>query len=214
MKRICLLAWILSCGCLSLGCSSDQGAGAQGSTPQPTAGRSDNSSAAAGKETLGPREVVQAFLEAFQAGDPQGTAKYLTTAAREDAQRHGLEISPPGSAAALFEVGEMEYVGEGKDAAHVATNYTEPDASGQSVTRVVVWGLKREEEGWRIAGMAIKVFEDAPPLFLNFEDQEEMQQKLQMVQQEMARRIQLEGAADPRPGEAHQAQQPSGRETR
>ncbi len=36
----------------------------------------------------------------------------------------------------------------------------------------VVWMLKKQGEGRRIAGMATRMFPDMPPVVLNFEDPE------------------------------------------
>ena len=54
--------------------------------------------------------------------------------------------------------------------------------------------LRREPQGWRIAGMATKVFPDQPPLVLNFEDPADMQRKQDLVREEIARRINAESA--------------------
>jgi hypothetical protein len=51
--------------------------------------------------------------------------------------------------------------------------------------------VRREADGWRIAGMATRVFEDQPPLYLNFEDPEDMLRKQQLVAQEIERRSQI-----------------------
>src|SRR4029453_15166844 len=41
----------------------------------------------------------------------------------------------------------------------------------------VVWVLRRQAEGWRIAGMAIELVPGQPPAFLNFEDAADMAKK-------------------------------------
>lgn len=202
--------WIL----LLVGCSGGGGSTAPSDGSPSTENSAAASSAAVTSDGLDPKAVVTAFLESFKAGDPEGTSKYLTKAALEDAKLHDMEIQPPGSPNAKFQVGEAEYVGDGKEAVHVATSYEEPDESGQSITRNVVWGLTRQPEGWRIAGMAIRVFDDLPPLLLDFENQEEMQQKLLKVQEEMIRRAQAANAPAGEPGAARQAQQPAGTATR
>lgn len=151
--------------------------------PENTANKSQHAG-----DGLNPQEVVQAFLTSFKEGDGEATSSYLTKTAREQAEKADMEIAPPGSPSAEFEVGDWEYVTDAKDGVHVATIYTETQPNGEKVAQQVVWMLRTEPEGWRIAGMATRVFPELPPLFLNFEDQADMQRKLELVQQELARR--------------------------
>ena len=53
-----------------------------------------------------------------------------------------------------------------------------------STTRMV----RREGDGWRIAGVAATVFPGEPPLLLDFEKPEEMIEKQQWVRDEIRRR--------------------------
>ena len=49
--------------------------------------------------------------------------------------------------------------------------------------------LRREQDAWRVAGVAAQVFPGEPPLLLNFEDPEDMFRKQQWVREEMRRRM-------------------------
>lgn len=51
---------------------------------------------------------------------------------------------------------------------------TYPDGA---ITYEIVWVLRRQAEGWRIAGMALELLPGQPPQFLNFEDPQDMMQK-------------------------------------
>jgi hypothetical protein len=170
-----LLGWA---AVAALGCSS-----AKHEPPaDPTAGQAATSSSAT------PDRVVFEFLEAFRNGDDERATNLLTETARARTAEMDLVVAPPASSSAQFEVGEVEYVTPEKDGAHVASTWAEPDEDGTQHVHEVIWVLRKEAPGWRILGMATKVFDDAPPLILNFEDPEDMLRKQQLVAEEIRRR--------------------------
>ena len=146
-----------------------------------------------------PDATVGEFLAAMRDGDEQTIAALLSEQARQATNQHEqLAIQPPGSPDASYRVGTVELVGEDQSGAHVVSVWTEPDGTGAGIEYEVVWVLRRETAGWRIAGMATMIEEDQPPLFLNFEDPDGMLAMLSAAQQ------QREGSA-----EAVQAQAPA-----
>jgi len=104
---------------------------------------------------------------------------------------------PGGSPTAQFKVGDVELVEQG--GAHVACEWSDVDAEGQRHNDNVIWVLRQEDEGWRIAGMATKVFEDQLPVILNFEDPADMIRKQELVEQEMQRRAEAEAKQASKP---------------
>jgi hypothetical protein len=139
-----------------------------------------------------PEKAVHQFLEAVRLGNDATAGQMLTKLAREKTAEMQLVVAPPGSETAKFSVGEVEYLGE--TGAHVASTWTDIVEDGQAHTDTIVWILRKEPEGWRIAGMGTKLFDDAPPLLLNFEDPEDMIRKQRMAEEEMARRSQPAGS--------------------
>jgi hypothetical protein len=79
----------------------------------------------------------------------------------------------------------------------VASTWTDVDDEGKPRTDSIVWMLREEDEGWRVVGMATKLFPDQPPLFLNFENPDDMIRKQQLVQEEMERRAQVAAGGAP-----------------
>jgi hypothetical protein len=55
--------------------------------------------------------------------------------------------------------------------------------------------VRLDPEGWRVAGMAVKVFDDMAPLLLNFEDPADMLAKQEHVADELRRRATAKPAA-------------------
>ncbi len=143
-------------------------------------------------EPTKPDVVVFEFLEAVRTGDDEKAAELLTSLARQKTAEFDMIVAPPGSDTARFEVTEVDRsVGDG--AVHVGSTWTDVDELGNEHTEKIVWILRQEilrqeTVGWRIAGMATKVFDDQPPLFLNFENPEEMMRKQELVEQEIERR--------------------------
>ena len=132
-----------------------------------------------------PEAVTAEFLEAVRVGDDKKAATLLTSVTRQKTAEQEMVVAPPGSDTASFAIREVVYVDEG---VHVASDWTDVDADGRMHTDRIVWILRKEAEGWRIAGMATKIFDDRPPVVLNFEDPQDMLQKRQWIGEEMARR--------------------------
>jgi len=156
-------------------------------------------------EGAGPAEAVAVFLEAVKNGEDDKANSMLTKLALEETAKMNMVVAPPGSESATFEVGEVELLSEGDEqGAHVASKWTDLGDDGQPHTDDIVWMLRKEPEGWRIAGMATTVFEGEPPLLLNFEDPQDMQRKQQLAEEEMQRRMraELNGAGESEPSDS------------
>ena len=150
--------------------------------------------------------VVREFLEAIKTGDETKSNDLLTPLARQKTAEMDMAVAPIGSDSASFTVGEVEIPEEGSgELAHVASTWTDIDEDGQPHTDEILWVLRHEEQGWRIAGMATKVFEDEAPLLLNFEDPTDMRRKQQLAEAEMERRARE--AAPELPEESPEAQE-------
>jgi hypothetical protein len=133
----------------------------------------------------GPDAVMADFLQAVRQGDDAKASGLLTTLARKKTAEMEMVVSPPGSETASFKVLETEIEG---DEAQVGTDWTDLGADVRSHTDRIVWMLRREAEGWRIHGMATRVFPDLAPIILNFEDPADMLKKQQQAEEEIARR--------------------------
>jgi len=162
-------------------------------TAQGTQSGNKHASGARNDDAEGPAEAVFAFLEAVRTGDDASANEMLTQLAREKTSELDMVVAPPGSETASFEVGEVEMVPPDEpdvdeETAHVACTWTDIDDEGEPHADEIIWALRHEPEGWRIAGMATKIFEDQPPLLLNFEDPEDMQRKQRLAEEEMERR--------------------------
>ena len=156
-------------------------------TAQPEA-KTTEQAAAAKQSADKPELTVVEFLEAVRVGNDSQAAFLLTPLARQKTKEMNLAVAAPVlSKTAKFAVGQIEMVGE--DGAHVSSTWSDVNESGEREADEIVWMLRHETEGWRIAGMATKLFEDAPPLYLNFEDPEDMLRKQQLAAQEIARRM-------------------------
>lgn len=135
----------------------------------------------------GPAAAVHRFLEAVRSGNDDKAAAMLSPVAREKTAEYNMVVAPPGSDTASFKVGEVEMIGD--EGAHVASTWTDVDEEGQKHTDTIIWMVRRMTDGWRIAGMATRVFDDKPAVILNFEEPEEMLAKQQEIEEEMSRRM-------------------------
>jgi len=137
-----------------------------------------------------PAQVVARFMEALKSGDTATASDLLTPTARQKTEEAKLEVGLPASKTAVCEVGEFEIIDE--EGAHVASTWTDAHEDGEQRTDKIVWILRKESIGWRVAGMAMKIFDDAQPLILNFEDPADMMRKQQLAEEELMRRAEAE----------------------
>lgn len=183
--------WVVAfvAGCCMLGVTSQSGCSAGGAEP----GTSVSIEPA--------KQAVATFLEAIKQGNETAALGMLTDVARAKTQELGLSVAPPVKDTATYAIGACEVVGDTDDIVHVATSWTDTDADGFTTTDNVIWVCRLDPEGWRVVGMAMRIFPDLPPLLLDFEDPEDMLAKQQLVAEEITRRATLaaesEAAAAP-----------------
>lgn len=139
-------------------------------------------------KTEAARATVAAFLDAIKRGDDAAASGLLTEQARAKTREMGISVAPPGADSAVCAITGCEMVSESDDLAHVGTTLTETDADGFQTTQNVVWVVRLDPQGWRVVGMAVKVFDDMAPLLLNFEDPEDMLAKQEHVADELRKR--------------------------
>jgi hypothetical protein len=126
-----------------------------------------------------PEEAVGSFLNALQAGDKNAAAALLTTKAREQTAAHDMVVEPPGAPNATYKVGRTQQPADNPDAAYVSCVWSEKFKDGNEESYEVVWVLRRETPGWRVAGMATQLADSDQPVFLDFEDPAAMEETVE-----------------------------------
>jgi hypothetical protein len=177
------------CGGAPQGASDDANTASTGpaATGSASAGGTDSAAAnAPAGDASAPAAVVAQFYEALRKGSDVTIAGLLTDKAREETSRSGLGIQSQASESLSYEIRESEYVSDQMDGAHVRTMWLEPDAAGQMTATEVIWVLRKQSDGWKISGMATPVVEGELPLLFNFEEPEDMLQKKEFVEQQLA----------------------------
>jgi hypothetical protein len=147
-----------------------------------------------------PDQVVTVFLDAMRSGDAPTVDTLLTSKAREETRRHQMPVEPMAAPNAQFQVAAATYLPMNPDGAHVQAQWVESDGMN-NYTHTVIWVLRRQTDGWRIAGFAIELVPGKGPQFLNFEDPTDMMNKYKEA-------LAASEAAQP-PLEVRQAAQPA-----
>lgn len=169
--RIAMCAAVAALG-LSIGCG---GSG----TPTPTASNgapattgSATAAAAIPNDPIG--KVVFEFLDSVRVGQGENAAaKLLTPLALKQIQEQDLNIAPPGSPTARFEVKHVEMMPEG-DRAVVQSIWTDVDADGKEYQEPIYCALRICDGQWRIHGMAQEMGEGQQPVVIDFESLNEL----------------------------------------
>ena len=150
--------------------------------PRLLIGCGQSSNSPVGDRSPSAAEAVARFYEALRAGDNEAIEALLTDRAREEAARHGLGIQSHTSESLQYEIVRTDYVTEARDGAHVVSLWTDADATGRAETAEVIWVLRRQPDGWRIAGMATPAAERQPPLPFDVENPRQMPRTQQYAQ--------------------------------
>jgi len=186
-QRICwffILSGVLVVGCQSS--SDDSNATDAGDTG--TQAANDANAVDQLTQATTPEEAVKKFFQALCDGDEITADGMLTKKARDETTKADLAVKPPGSKTAQYVIGEVEYL-EGQEGAHVMSRWTDTTPDGFEESYEIVWILRSETGNWRIAGMATKLFEDDPPLILNFEDPTDMIEQRRLAEERIAKRV-------------------------
>lgn len=127
-----------------------------------------------------PQDVVSTFLEATRAGNKEIASQLLTQKALEATQKKGLTVQPPGSPSMQYAIGKAEKAPN--QGVYVSSTWTESFEDGSKESFEVVWVLRSETRGWRILGMAAQLDPGEPPLFLNFEQPDELERRMRVAE--------------------------------
>ena len=143
-----------------------------------------------------PDQVVTVFLDALRTGDSPTTEYLLTAKARAELAKHSMSVDVQSAPNATYQIRSAEVLADNPSGAHVSSVWTEKFDDGDE-TYEIVWVLRRQSEGWRVAGMAMQLIPEQQPQFLNFENPEDMLRKKE------------EAMASMQPPAAETAQQPA-----
>jgi len=168
---------ILFAGCSSKGNSADaKGTTAQVGTTSAQPAQQAIQQPIAVPANAPPETVVMTFLNALRSGDSPTTESLLTGKARQELAKHSLSVDVQPAANATYQVRPAEYLPNDPSGAHVSSVWTEKFDDGDE-TYEIVWALRRQQDGWRLAGMAMQLVPGQPVQFLNFENPEDMLRK-------------------------------------
>lgn len=134
----------------------------------------------------GPDVVVGTFLDSLRNGDDATAEALLTDKARIETEKANLKVEPPGTPSARYQVGQVQYVTENKEGAHVASVWEDTYPDGSTETYNVTWVLRRQPAGWRIVGLATQPQANLPEVFLNFENPQDMLAKVEKANAELS----------------------------
>lgn len=146
-------------------------------TAQNGAGAADDENTLTITEESTPDIVVSGFLEALRSGDKESTAALLTNKAREETTKNNISVDPTSSPDSMYEVAEPKYLADNPKGAHVDSIWHEKLEDGSDASYTITWVLRKESNGWRVAGMALEIIPGEEPRFLNFEDPVDMLKK-------------------------------------
>jgi hypothetical protein len=140
--------------------------GCGGSQTGPTAAATPGTSGASPADPIA--KVVFEFFDAVRLGRTAEANQRLTPLALERITQLEMNIAPPGSATASFQVGTVTK--RENDHALVSLVWSDVDADGKPYNEPILCELRDVGGGqWRICGMAQDLGPGQPPMVLDFE---------------------------------------------
>lgn len=172
-----VLATGFTVGCNKSGSGTGQAAAQQAQTQTTQTGQSGAATTQpiAVPSNATPDQVVTVFLNAMRSGDSPTTESLLTGKARQELAKHSLSVDVQSAPNATYQVHHAEIL-QDSGGAHVRSVWTERFDDGDE-TYEIVWALRHQPEGWRVAGMAMELLPGQAMQFLNFEDPADMLRK-------------------------------------
>jgi hypothetical protein len=198
------IAIVLVCGIGFCGCSKKPAPAAPAAANPTQPGASAQVTPAPAPQpiavpaTATPDQVVAVFLNALRTGDSATTESLLTEKARTELPKHQLSVDVQSSPNSSYQVQPAEVLPQNPSIAHVRSIWTEQFADGNAEPYEIIWGLRHQPEGWRLAGMAMQLIPGQQPQYLDFENPADMLKKKD------------EAIASLQPPATESAQQPAG----
>ncbi|NMC20955.1 MAG: hypothetical protein GYA33_11100 [Thermogutta sp.] len=183
---------VLGCWVVLPGCGGTQDAGKPSAEParKSTSAQSaatGTAGVAIADNTADPVAATKVFLEAVRTGDDEKVVAMFTESARQQAGELNRQFAPVGSDTASYKVSDkVQFLAE--DGARVMSTWTDLGPDGKPRSDDIMWMLRKEPGGWRIAGMAAVIFPGEPPLLLDFENMKETLRKVELLAEELERR--------------------------
>jgi hypothetical protein len=132
------------------------------------------------EETPAATEIVSRFMTAILHGESQTIYTLLTPLARQKNKEMGIAFTPQTSHTASFTIDHA--VPQGENCVYVHTTLTDLNENGENESAEIVWIVTKNEEGWRIFGAAVALFDGQDKTLLNFEDPEAAQNAISIAE--------------------------------
>jgi hypothetical protein len=129
-----------------------------------------------------PQRSVAVFLDSIRRGDESTANSMLTPLAREEVSKTQFVIGRIGTPQGTFKIGRLGFPYPDQTIALVECQWSEPATASEAEMQMdIVCEVRQEQEGWRIAGMAVTAVGEEEPLVIDFEDRNRLQQLGQMA---------------------------------
>lgn len=139
-----------------------------------------------------PQKLIFYFVRAIQTQDEQAIIAMLTSSARLQRAKMNFQLGGKHPQDAEVELKLADYLKDDEGnivGARVGTTWVTVDADGMEYEDNIVWVLRKEPEGWRVAGMVGIIDPKYPPITVDFEDLEESLKMAEKLQIEYEKKI-------------------------
>jgi hypothetical protein len=116
-----------------------------------------------------PEAIVREYLGLLQNDRAAEAEKHLSKVSALNFRQAGMTLQSPGSEAAKYEILKPKFATNQQRIAMVDCKITDV-VDGEAQTSDISWIMKRDEEYWRITGMAMVVDESGKRRLMSFEN--------------------------------------------
>jgi hypothetical protein len=164
-------------GCDGKNSSSSQPVGVLSTVTSTTTADAGNSDL---PEISSATEIVSKFMTAMFQGESQTIRALLTPTARQKGKELGIHFAPQTTHTASFTIDQT--IPQGENCVYVHTTLTDLNEKGEKESVEIIWIVAKNQEGWRISGAAVALFDGQDKTLLNFEDPEAAQNAISVAE--------------------------------
>ncbi len=121
------------------------------------------------------KDVCEQFMQNLQSGNRIAAENLLTRIALTNTSKEGLVLEPMGGPNSECKFGEVRYATNKQKLAQVDCTVSEK-ADGEEFEMDMTWVVRKQNSGWRIAGVMLQLEADAAKDLLSFENLNDVKQ--------------------------------------
>lgn len=144
-----------------------------------------------------PAAICQRFMDFLKSGNRIAAENLLTRAALTTTSKAGLQLEPMGGPTATYDVTATRFATIENKLAQVDCEIVET-VEGAEIRTKLTWLVRKQNMGWRVAGLLLSIEPDDPKDLLSFENIQDVEKIKNLASREVINDSETRQAAAPK----------------